>query len=336
VHQLGGEYCGGPPMVESLGVIPAPDNTYDELWLSVVRTVPGTLTPIRTIEVLTRWFDADTIDEAFFVDCGLSSVQAHPTGTLTFQSPTWLNADQPTQPPLWGGSITLASTPPGSSWQVGDIVRANGGKMIVTSVIDVLYCGVDTIVPLRSVSPVLGGGWSVQTPVNSFAGLDHLNGMSVWRWGDGADLGWQSVSGGVVSVPDGGKVSWMTAGLLAQPILITMPWEPVRAAGAATQGKMKHIDRMYTRFLETRGAMFGRRTTDSWTRALEDKLTKMEDRQGVDLQDNAPPLNSGIYQLEPIGDYDLEGQMIFTRSGAGPMTIVGVFASGEVEELPQP
>jgi hypothetical protein len=334
-HQLGGSYFGAPPVVESIATIPSPDGTYDELWLEVARTKADGATIQRTVEVLTRYFDGDTIDNAFFVDGGLSSVLGVVGGGgLVISGLT--NQAQPTQPPCWVGTGQVNSPSVAMSWAVNDVVRANGGAMVITQVIDSHNANVQVTRPLKSAAPAAPGGWSSTTPKNTFSGLSYLNGQQVWLWGDGADLGYVTVTGGSVTLPDNQKVSLLTAGFLAAPLAITMPWEPLRAGAAATQGKMKDIDRMYTRFHETRGARYGRRTTDSWTRSAEDKLTPMEDRQGVDLMDNAPPLNSGIYVLEPTADYDLEGQIIFTRDGAGPMTVTAVFARGEVAEMPRP
>ena len=339
VHQLGGAYYVDQPLVESVAIIPSPDGTYDEVWLEVCRTTYTSATNyvvVRTIEVLTRYFDGGTIDDAFFVDCGLSGGPHNGSGNL------WLfnlgNVNPPTQPPAYSNAagVNLYSDA-AQSWNVGDMVRANGALIEITTYSNSQQVSGTMLRPAKSLQVAQQGSWTIGTPKATFSGFPAaVEGQQVWLQGDGADLGWTTVSGGAVTIPNGQKVSLLTAGYLSQPVLVTMPWEPQRAAGAATQGKMKDIDKLYVRFLETRGANFGRRTTDSWTRGVEDKLTAMSDRQGGDLMDNAPPLNTGIYVLEPTQDYDLEGQIIFTRIGAGPMTVLSVFARGEVAEMPQP
>lgn len=335
-HRLGGQYSSSWPIVESIAIIPSPDGTYDEIWLEVLRTKYNNPTPIRTIEVMTRYFDGAMLAQAFHVDCGLTATPGAGAGTLFIS--TSGNDNPPTQIPSYSGNAHLSTTVATSPvWAVGDVVRANGGLMIINSVTNSSDCYATIIRPLKSQAAVAPGYWFSSTPKGTFTGFPaSLEGEQVWLYGDGADLGYVTVSGGAVVIPDGQKVSFLTAGYLAAPVLITMPWEPSRAANAATQGKMKDIDRLYVRFHETRGARYGRRTTDSWTRTAEDKLTPMEDRQGVDSMDNAPPLQSGIYVLEPVADYDLEGQCIFTRDGAAPMTVTAIFARGEVAEMPQP
>ncbi|MGP1395402.1 MAG: hypothetical protein ACTS3R_07810 [Inquilinaceae bacterium] len=71
-HILGGVFEGGNPVVESIAAIPTPDDTANELWLCVVRTINGQ--QVRTIEYLTQPFDGNVRDQkdAYFVDCGLS------------------------------------------------------------------------------------------------------------------------------------------------------------------------------------------------------------------------------------------------------------------------
>ncbi|MFA5580506.1 MAG: hypothetical protein WDA25_00975 [Paracoccaceae bacterium] len=63
---------GGPgAAVESIAVIPAPDGTHDQLWMTVRRTIGGMTR--RTIERMeTLWTEGQDPDDGYFVDCGLS------------------------------------------------------------------------------------------------------------------------------------------------------------------------------------------------------------------------------------------------------------------------
>lgn len=70
-HLLGGAFGSGNAVVESVAVIPAPDGSRDELWLVVKRTVNGATK--RYIEYMTKLFqEGAAIEDAFFVDCGLT------------------------------------------------------------------------------------------------------------------------------------------------------------------------------------------------------------------------------------------------------------------------
>lgn len=65
-HPLGGTDAA----VESVATIPSADGTYDELWMTVRRTINGAT--VRTVEYMTRFPEEDDPQEDdFFVDCGL-------------------------------------------------------------------------------------------------------------------------------------------------------------------------------------------------------------------------------------------------------------------------
>lgn len=66
---------GGDAEVESVAILPAEDAVYDEIWLSVKRLVDGST--IRHIEVIQPGLlPADTVEDSFFVDAGVSFVAA--------------------------------------------------------------------------------------------------------------------------------------------------------------------------------------------------------------------------------------------------------------------
>lgn len=69
-HIIGGSFGEGDAVVESVAVIPTPDETADELWMIVKRTIDGST--VRYIEYLTEKFDGSDTTDAFFVDCGLT------------------------------------------------------------------------------------------------------------------------------------------------------------------------------------------------------------------------------------------------------------------------
>lgn len=74
-HDLGGS-------VENVAVIPGTQPGYDDVYMVVLRTINGQQK--RYIEVLERPFDGDidSVEDAFFVDCGLS-YSGSPITTLT-------------------------------------------------------------------------------------------------------------------------------------------------------------------------------------------------------------------------------------------------------------
>lgn len=79
-HILGGVFGTGHAVVESSAVIPSADGSYEQLWLVVKRTINSAT--VRTIEYMTKFFgsEVDAIEDAFFVDCGLTYSGVAATG----------------------------------------------------------------------------------------------------------------------------------------------------------------------------------------------------------------------------------------------------------------
>ena len=66
-HVLGGNFQGGDPIVESVAVIPSSDATYDQLWMTVRRTINGS--DVRYIELMEDdWVDGVKTSMRF-LDC---------------------------------------------------------------------------------------------------------------------------------------------------------------------------------------------------------------------------------------------------------------------------
>ena len=333
-HELGGNYYGGPPVVESLAVIPAPDNTYDELWLAVLRTINGTVT--RTIEVMSRYFDGQPQDQSFFADCALSSALTMPNAKLTV-SGLAMNSKL-VESVSYGGTGTAATD--ADVFSSGDVntklLRVNGGLAVVTAYQSARSVSIETITSLFSLAPASSGNWSFTALQTSFSGLGHLTGETVTVCGDGAAMGTATVAAGAVTVPRGGSASFATIGLAYRYTMITMPWEPMRAAAASSQGKVKRIDTIWARVHETLGFDYFRRFTDPMTGAVEEKLMPFETRRSGQHTDFAPPLYSGVFELKPQGGRDREGQIGFTGDDPTPFTLLAVFARGDVGQMPGP
>ena len=332
-HRLGGDYFGGPPVVEYGAIIPSADGTYDELWLTVMRTVNGQV--VRFMEVMTRFFDNDDQDEMFFLDAGLSSPLTYPAATLT---PSGFEAHNPpdllpqTMMPTFTGDGTFAaSADVFTSASVGSIVRVNGGKAVVTGFTDARHITAHVLRAMLSLSPAADGEWSCSPRIATATGLNHLESENVVVLGDGAYFGEQAVTGGAVHLDFGGA-SRIHAGLPNSPILITMPASPKRAVAISSAGKAKRIDTLWVRFLETLGCTFGRRMTDDMTEAVYDKVEPMQPRSAGDAMDNAPPLFTGAMRLNPQGGHDREGQVIFTHDQPVAMTVLAIFARGDMGE----
>ena len=340
-HQLGGQYFGGAPIVESACTIPSPDQSYDELWLVVLRTIAGVQT--RFIEVMTRYFDGLLQDQAWFGDCALSSALGYGGATAYLAgftpTPPAAGTEAQTMPPGLTGVGALVTSAPdfaGNASDIGKIVRINGGKGVVVAPVSTSEVRIEVFpsAPLINLAPASGGagGWSATPPFSSFSGMGYANGETVAVLADGANAGTQLVSGGTIELEF--KASYAIAGFPYTPVLVTMPFETQRAAIAQSRGKAKRALHLYLRFFETIGCDFGRRTTDPSTNAVEDVLEPLEFRLPGNPLNQPPPLFSGIKRLDAKGGFDREGQVIVTQDGPFPLTVLSINASIEVGDLP--
>jgi hypothetical protein len=332
-HQLGGNYYGGPPVVEYGTVIPSPDGTYDELWLTVLRTLAGQ--EVRYMEVMARFFDAGDPDTGFFADASSQTALVAPNYGLTMSGLTQNDASDvlpQTRPTSFTGTGTFTAS--GAAFipnSVGNIIHVNGGKVLVTSYGNSQVVTGRVLRALQSVAPARGGAWTC-TPRNStVTGLGFLGSENVVVMGDGAYLGEHAVSSGAVTLPTPAALIYV--GLPYTPVIVTMPFEPQRAAAASSQGKVKRVDTLWVRFYETLGASFGRRMTDPMTDVQYDKVESMLSRSPQDAMDNAPALFSGSRKFAPQGGHDQEGQIIISQIEPLPLTVLGIFARGDVSEL---
>ena len=80
-HELGGtSNAAGTaiPVVESIAVVPAPDETRDEAYMVVKRYINGGTK--RYVEYMSKlWEQEDEQEDAFYVDCGVTIVNGSPT-----------------------------------------------------------------------------------------------------------------------------------------------------------------------------------------------------------------------------------------------------------------
>jgi hypothetical protein len=336
---LGGQYYGGVPIVEDICVTPSADGTSDQLFLVVLRTIAGV--PLRTIEVMSPYFDGMNPDQAVFVDCAVASALTFPNAILT--PPSNLVSPPPaagtlaqTMLPAWTGTGNFAASAAvfaGTSADVGQMIRINGGVAVITAPVSTEVVTAQVLRPLLSLAPAAAAAWSCSPLATSFQGLSYCNGEIVGVQGDGADLGRYTVAtNGIGSLAS--AVSYAVAGFPYTPVLLTMPFEPQRAAQAAAGGKIKRLTRAYVRFHETGGADIGRRTTDPMTQKVTDTVEALKSRASGQTMGVAPPLYTGIAEIPLQGGFDREGQVLITHDTVLPLTVLGIFANAEVGEMP--
>jgi hypothetical protein len=325
-HRLGGNYYGGNPVVESIACIPAQDETYDQLWMVVKRTVDGAV--IRTVEVMAAYFDAAPQGQAVYMDLAVQSDNTFPAGTLTASAMTLS-----TSAGLVPITFTVAGATPFVAGNVGSVMHYNGGTAIVTGFTSsTVLTGIWYISP-TNLKPAATGTWSLTPQNDTYSGLDHLEGEQVLIYGDGADFGVKTVvSGSVTLDASRGQASSATIGLPIPFRLVSMPWAPKQAANA--QGHYKTVAAIWLRLYDSLGCDYGRQITDEYTGAVSLETDSLLTRNTLDLMGVPPPLQTGIYRLSMPGGHDMEGQIVIKGEGPYPTTVLAVLATGDVGELP--
>ena len=325
-HRMGGNYYTGQPIVESIACMPAQDNTYDELWLVVKRTIDGVV--VRTVEVMAKYFDDQPQGQAVFMDLALASELNLPPGTLV--ADTIEKSDGIDQVVV---TFTVTGAAPFVAGDVGSIIRYNGGSAIVTGFVSSTEVTGLWYHSPTNLKPAAPDAWSMTPQNDTFSGLDHLEGEDVQILGDGADFGVETVVGGVVTIdPSRGQTSAAIIGLPIRYRLVSMPWAPRQAADS--QGHAKTVATLWLRLYQSLGCEYGRQITDEYTGRTVDETDSLPTRNTLDVMGEAPPLESGIYRLPMPGGHDQEGQIVIKGEGPYPTTVLAILAHADVGELP--
>lgn len=151
------------------------------------------------------------------------------------------------------------------------------------------------------------------TPATTISGLSHLEGETVQILADGATHPDKTVSGGSITLDRSASV--VQVGLQFTSKLITMRIEAGSRDGTS-QGKIKRIDAMAVRFLDTLGGsvgMYGGRIDNISLRAPSTPMG------------SPPPITSGDVQVDFPGDYETDCRIEIRQEAPLPMTVAGIF-----------
>lgn len=293
--------------VESVVSIPAPDGSYDQVWMIVRRTIDGQTK--RYVEYMEKeWVEAeDAIEDAVFSDsCSTFDGAIAGASVVLSGGTTWTDGDT--------GTAT-AMTPAPAAGDVGDyLVLTLGGQEARVEVLGAWSAG---SFPVRFVTgiPVALRGVAitdVKWARDVITGLDYLEGEEVTILADGGALPRQTVTGGQVTLDN--PYSKVQVGLPADFVIQTMRIEAGATDGTA-QGKIKRIHRVVFRLLESLGGKCG----------IEGREDPLPYRIDTDPANNPPPVFTGdIKMLYPEG-YTLDGQVRIVNDQPLPMTLIAIY-----------
>lgn len=320
-HELGGQSdsSGTPPIIQSIAVIPSPDQTFDQLWMTVQRWLNGQ--KVITVEFMTKFFDDSFKQEdAFFADCG-----------ATFDNPLTISGITTASP------LVITSIAHGLS---------NGDKVKLVDIVGISSVSVDRFGTKTITSLLNGGIFLVANKTTDTFQLTDFSGNAINSTGL-ADY----VSGGTIRklVTTISGLTWLeneTVSVLAdgaqQPdcvvsnsgaITLSYPAAKVQIgfkynsdgqllrneAGSATGssiGKTRRVHRFAMLVHQMLGLLYG---------ISFDNLFPFINRQGdVNQMDQAPSLYSGIITDTVAAQYDTENQICWRQNDMLPGMISSI------------
>jgi hypothetical protein len=159
-------------------------------------------------------------------------------------------------------------------------------------------------------------------PEDTFAGLDHLAGLTVGILGDGAELAPRAVGQDGTLTLDR-EVSRACVGLPVRSVGEKRNLEAGAASGTA-QAQKKRASRVWLRLAESGGVEVG---------PSDDRLVPLDRREAGDALGSPMALQSGDYEQRPWpGDYGATDRYLFAARGMRPACVVGLVVDVTVAE----
>lgn len=297
---------GGDGIVESVACIPSPDGARDELWMIVRRTINGVTR--RYVEYMERdWIRVEDMEikDAFFVDSG-----------LTYDG----RANGVTLQLISFGTAVVASSGVFAPGDVGESIYIHpfgGGvasELLITNYVSPTEVDFTAVTPLPPDFDAVADttdDWAFRR--DEISGLDHLEGEVVQVLADGATHPDRTVTAGAITLQR--EASVVHVGLAYTTKLTTMRIEAGAQKGTA-QGKIKRIDKIVFRLLDSLGGKAGRDGDD---------LDEIMYRSSADPMDGPPaPLTGDTEEMRWPAGYETDGRVTLVQDQPLPMTVVAI------------
>jgi hypothetical protein len=297
---------------------------------AVVRRIVGN-TFVRYIErMASRYLGADPaygqpadIERAWCVDAGLATTATFRTAAILASAQTGTNV-------AVTGIANDGVSPVFFNTDVGQVIRAGGGKMLVTGYVNAnnilvtVQRTITKVIPnTLPVQPQLinSGGWSIAPVISVVSGLGHLEGMTVQIIADGAVMLPQVVRGGSVglygSIPNGTSNIAQTASSVIVGLGFQCQMQTLRldTGEPTSQGKRKKIAAVTVRVQDSRGIKIGN---------TFGTLVAFKDRSAYLPLGAQNPLYTGDERVVLDPKWGVEGQICIQVDDPVPATILGV------------
>lgn len=312
-HTLG----GASVLVESVAVVPSPNDDEDEVWEVVNRTFDGTTT--QSIEIFNDFWDrTQVLEDTIYLDSVVSFSLAQTTvmtsiivsGTkarIGFGAPHSFAVDD----------IIECATDPNRPTLVGKQYKVTEVFTLLVTIADVSGGAITDIELVPSV------GSTVRPTQTTVTGAIHLAGQTVGLVTGGKvqpDVTVDSV--GTFTMPNAAGQGYV--GHRYESRLRTNRLEAGAADGVA-QGKTKRIHRLVIRLDQTgEGLFIGTNFDDSGVDATMDAV-ELTLAETVTLDQAIPLFDGDTKSLTLPGKFDQEGTIAIRHSEPLPCTIIALF-----------
>lgn len=294
---------------ESICVIPEGDE--DVLYGVVRRTIDGA--EVRYIERLVpRWKESDDIEDAFFVDSGLS-FDGRNTGstTMAVTGSGWTVNDDLT---MTASVASFASTDEGDELELtvgGDTVRFEVLAYLTTTTLTVRPL-INVPVGLQAVATT---DWAWRR--DTFSGLDHLVGETVAVLADGAEQSSKVVDeDGAITLDRPAARVHAGLGYNADAELLDI----TVVGGETVRDRPKLVKKLKAILNASRGGKAG---------PDEDNLDELKQREQGDAYNTQAPV-SGVYEaILPSSTWNANGRAYLRQDRPLPFTVLGVIPEVE-------
>ena len=312
-HQLGGysdAYSSVQAKVESIAVIPNAEGTASELYMVVNRYINGATK--RYIEYMKPfWDDADNVEDAFYVDSGLTLDTPVTISGITQASPGVVTA---TAHPFSDGDIIRITNVGGMTEINGKIYKVANSA---TNTFE-LNTRADVDVDTSAFTAYQSGG-QARERVTSISGLTHLEGQTVSVLAEGSPVADVVVASGAITVNETSKAQ---VGLGYNSDMQTLRYD-VGSRNGTAQGKLQRIHRIIIRFYQSMGGKVGRDSSN---------LNPLIFRKGGDSMDTAVPLYDGDVEIEWDGEYSKESLIFIRQDQPLPMTVCAIMPQMDTQD----
>lgn len=282
-------------------VVSVTEGAIDRIYFLVEREVGG-IKRLFVEREHSRLFE--TVEDAWFVDCGLRRDLSAPAATL---SATGLS-----------GTVTLtASAAVFVTTDVGEYIYAWGTRLLITvfnsstTITATFERPVSAFLPQSSQRPPPApeGEWEKGAPTSTVGRLWHLEGRSVVALADGSPVGAQVVVGGEITLPFDATKIIVGLGFKARGEKL-----PLSVPQAVMEHRRKIVVGLGLRVFETLGMTFGRDF---------DNLISLPEFESLALGE-IPTLRSELTFELNNDSYSPDGAFVFEQALPLPMTLTQI------------